>query len=141
MNTDRHFEPTLCSTWDMGWFMKWYTDFNNNPVSLPTNEMILDVSLVGGFIDNIPDRRRMHTPFWHEDNDHMPSDEQGMLIDDWILKERDNNNWYKNDTEFNIPTIMDYHLGKRKYLLRPGLLQALKRNTVMPVMVTGEDWR
>ncbi len=127
MNTDRHLDPKLCySAHDSGWFPKWSTVFEDNPELLPLNEMILDVSLVGAFLENIPERRRMHTPFWNEPITSMPADEDGLSIDEWMSRERDNPNWNRLITPFNIPSIMEWHLGKSRYVLRPELLQALK---------------
>jgi hypothetical protein len=99
---------------------------------MPTNEMILDVSLNGGFLDNVVDRRRMHLPFWHE-GDVMPMDEGEVLsIDSWYDRHKDNQEWDLHSTKFNIPEIMKYHLGRRRYTLRDQLLEMLKM---------GEGWR
>ncbi len=134
MNSDRAFDAKMVSTWDMGQFRKWEDDYIAQPETLPLHEMILDVSLTGGFLENIPERRRMHMPFWGEDiNDiHMPADEKSMRLTDWMKKQRENEQWDKTLTEFNIPSIMRYHLGKKEYVLRPELLETLK---------AGEGWR
>jgi glycosyltransferase involved in cell wall biosynthesis len=126
MNTDRHFEPEMVSNWGKEHFMQWGDRYKHNPIALPTNEMILDVSLNGGFIDNVIDRRRMHLPFWHE-GDVMPIDNGEVLsLDAWYALHSNNLEWYLKSTKFNIPEIMKYHLGKRKYELRPQLLEVLK---------------
>lgn len=139
MNTDRYFEPKLCySAHDSGWFPKWSTVFEHNPELLPLKEMILDVSLVGAFLENIPERRRMHTPFWNEPITSMPADEDGLSIDEWMTRERGNLNWDKLTTPFNIPSIMEWHLGKKRYTLRPELLEALKDNVEFGEV---ERWR
>lgn len=114
--------------WDMGHFPQWESNYRNIAAELPVNEMILDVSGTGAFIDNIPDKRRMHLPFWNE-GDVMPADEGGLSIDDWYKYQQDNDEWLKTETAFNIPEIMKYHLGKRKYELRPQLLEMLKQET------------
>lgn len=132
MNTDRHFEPEMVSNWDKGHFLQWGDRYKYTPVNLPTNEMILDVSLNGGFVDNVLDRRRMHLPFWHE-GDVMPEDNGEVLsLDSWYKLHKDRSEWYLHSTKFNIPEIMKWHLGKTKYELRPQLLEALKQ---------GEGWR
>jgi hypothetical protein len=132
MNSKRAFDAKMVSTYGMEYFTQWGDKFKNNPVALPTNEMILDVSLNGGFVDNVPDRRRMHLPFWHE-GEVMPEDEGEVLsIDDWYNKHRDNQEWDLHSTKFNIPEIMHYHLGRRKYTLRDRLLEMLK---------LGDRWR
>jgi glycosyltransferase involved in cell wall biosynthesis len=131
MNTKRTFDTTMVSRYGLGEFTQWGDKYKYNPVALPTGEMILDVSLTGAFLDNIPDRRRMHLPFWNE-GDVMPADEGGMGISEWHTGQQDNAAWDLHATKFNIPEIMKYHLGKRKYVLRPQLLEALKQ---------GEEWR
>lgn len=170
MNSDRYLDAKMCSTYNGGWFSKWGEKFKDEPRSLslnemnldvtdtlslvdnlegssalpqnmlPTKEMILDVSLVGAFLENIPERRRMHTPFWHEPATNMPSDENNMLITEWIEKERKNPNWFKKTSPFKVPRIMEWHLGKMKYELRPELLQALKDDTNFILDGVGE-WR
>lgn len=128
MNTARVFDTEMVSNWGLGQFTQWGDQYKDKAVELPTNEMILDVSLTGAFLDNIPDRRRMHLPFWHE-GDVMPADEGGMGIDDWYKYQKDNKEWGLSETKFNVPEIMKFHLGKRKYELRPQLLEVLKQET------------
>lgn len=130
MNTQQVYGTPMCSNWGIEHFMQWGDRFKNTPERLPTNEMILDVSLTGGFLDNIPDRRRMHLPFWGE-GDVMPGDEGGVSVDEWYIAQQSNPLWNYTKPNFNIPKIMKYHLGKRKYELRPQLLEALK----------GDHWR
>jgi hypothetical protein len=131
MNTASVFDAEMVSDWGLGQFLNWSDEYKNKAVKLPLHEMILDVSLTGGFLENIPDRRRMHLPFWGE-GDVMPADEEGLSVDDWIRSQRNNPLWSLTQTPFNIPEIMKYHLGKKKYTLRPELLDALK---------VGEGWR
>jgi glycosyltransferase involved in cell wall biosynthesis len=126
MNSNRHFEPEMTGNWGKEHFMQWGDKYKHNPVALPTNEMILDVSLNGGFIDNVPDRRRLHLPFWHE-GEVMPMDNGEVLsINAWINLHKNKPEWYMHSTKFNIPKIMEYHLGRSRYTLRPHLLEALK---------------
>ncbi len=140
MNSDRQFDASVCSSFGGGWFPRWSDEYTEKPTELPTNEMILDVSLVGAFLENIRERRRMHTPFWHELITSMPSDENGLSIDEWMKKERGNPNWLKKTSPFQIPKIMEWHLGKAVYELRPALLQALKDDTNFILDGVGE-WR
>ncbi len=121
MNTDRFMEPDICSTYDGGWFIRWGDEFKDMPTRLPTNEMIMDVSLVGAFLENIPDRRKMHAPFWHEQPDI-----EGKPLDEWMRIERLNKNWFRRTTPFNIPKIMKVHLGNMRYVLDDNLLEQLK---------------
>jgi glycosyltransferase involved in cell wall biosynthesis len=125
MNTNRTFEAKMVSNWGMEHFTQWGDKYKFNPIALPTNEMILDVSLTGGFLDNIPDRRRMHLPYWNEP-DVMPADEGGMGVDDWYNSQKDSQEWDLHSTKFNIPEIMHFHLGRRKYELRTQLMEMLK---------------
>jgi hypothetical protein len=131
MNTAKFFDAEMVSNWGLGQFTQWGDKYKHNPVALPLHEMILDVSLTGGFLENVPDRRRMHLPFWGE-GDVMPADEDGLSVDNWIGQQRTNIYWDLSQTPFNIPEIMKYHLGKKRYTLRPELLDALK---------IGDGWR
>lgn len=140
MNSDRQFDAKICSSYGGEYFPRWGSEYTEKPTELPTKEMILDVSLVGAFLENIPERRRMHTPFWNEPITSMPSDEKGLSINEWMERERKNDNWLKKITPFKIPRIMEWHLGKTKYELRPELLQALKEDTNFVFDGVGE-WR
>jgi hypothetical protein len=63
----------------------------------------------------------------------MPVDEGEVLsIDNWYCKHQDNQEWDLHSTSFNIPEIMRFHLGRRKYVLREQLFNALK---------AGNNWR
>ncbi len=128
MNTERTFDTHMVSSWGLGQFTQWGNEYEHKANELPTNEMILDVSLTGAFLDNIPDRRRMHLPYWNEP-DVMPADEDGLSVDTWYEQQKNNHEWLKTETDFNIPEIMKYHLGRRRYKLRPELLEALKQET------------
>lgn len=118
MNTDRTWSAKLCSVYDGGWFTKW----GQMPeLEIPVKDMILDVSLVGGFRDNIPDRRRLHAPMWHE----QPTIE-GTPIPEWIERENGNPDWTKTESPFDIPKIMTRHVGRTVYKLDADILEALK---------------
>lgn len=135
MNTAKTFSTKMVSKFDFGCFMQWSDKFKHDPVKLPTDEMILDVSLTGGFLENISDRRMMHLPFWNEDmiNPKMPADEEQMEVPRWIEFQRSNEDWQKKTTPFNIPQMMKWHVGKQRYELRPDLLEVLKMG--------GSEWR
>ena len=126
MNTERTYATTMVSTYGFGQMAKWENEYIKYPYTLPLKEMILDVSLTGAFLDNIPDRRRMHLPFWHE-GDVMPGDEGGKAIDAWMAEQRRNEDWNNVFSPFDIPHIMKYHVGKQKYELRSWLFEELKR--------------
>lgn len=123
MNTEGYFGVPLLGDYDGGWFTRWGAEFEKVPETLPTHQMMLDVSMVGAFRDNIPDRRRMHASFWHE----QPNIE-GQPAYVWLSEQRQNPNWTKKATPFNIPHIMRWHLGRTKYSLRYSLYEALKND-------------
>lgn len=121
MNSDKVFGTDVCSDWDMSNFIKWGEDYKDRAIELPTHQMILDVSLTGGFLDNIIGRRKLHAPFWHE-----PPDIEGKPAQEWYNVQSKNEQWARTESPFNIPEIMRYHVGKRTYRLRPQLLEYLK---------------
>jgi len=121
MNTARHFEPQVCSTYNAGWFIRWGDEFKSDYTILPTHEMILDVSAIGGFLDNIRKKRELHAPMWHE-NPNV----EGSALEPWYRREVNNVNWVAPSIPFNIPRIMHYHVGRKTYTVRPGLIEALK---------------
>ncbi len=125
MNTERAFDARMVSVFDLSEFMQWSDKYKFRPIELPLDNMILDVSLTGGFLDNIPTRRRMHLPFWNE-GDVMPADEQGLGVDEWYAQQQTDDRWSRTETAFDIPAIMKFHLGKKKYVLRENLLNTLK---------------
>lgn len=131
MNTERTFSAKMVSDFGMETFMQWSDRYKHKPTELPLDNMILDVSLTGAFIDNIPDRRRMHLPFWGE-ADVMPVDEGALSVDDWYNEHKTNPLWDRKETKFDIPEIMKFHLGQREYILRDRLLWSLK---------VGDGWR
>ncbi len=132
MNTEGAQGVRMCSNWDSEHFLQWGDRYKHHPENLPTQEMILDISLTGGFLENIPDRRKMNAPFWNEDpiNPVMPADEEGVALDRWIARSRNDPNWQKKTSPFNIPQIMRYHVGKQTYQLRPELLEQLKDGSI-----------
>lgn len=122
MTTDKTWDAKICSNYGGEMFPKW-GELGNEGIRPYTNEMITDISLLGGFLENIPDRRRMHAPFWHEQ-----PDVEGLPANQWLERERQNEVWYKAESPFNLPAILRYHVGKVRYELRPELLEALKRD-------------
>jgi hypothetical protein len=122
MTSDRTFDARPCSTYGGEWFQQW-GGLGQEGIKPYVNEMIMDVSMVGGFRDNIPDRRRMHSPFWHEEP-HI----EGTPISEWVPREQANPDWTKTDSPYNLPPIMRWHVGQVRYALRPELLEAIKRD-------------
>jgi hypothetical protein len=121
MNTERRWGVDVCSTYDMGQFMRWEDEYRHDPKTLPLDQMILDVSQVGGFLDNIVDKRKLHSPFWHE-NDII----EGKNAGKWYTEQRGNYDWTYVTSPFNIPHIMKRHLGRKRYVLDDDILIALK---------------
>lgn len=121
MNTNRSFEPPIVGNYNMGWFIRWGAEFEDDYTQLPTHEMVLDISAAGGFLRNIVRKRKLHAPMWHE----QPNMD-GVPIMEWYAKERVNPNWTMTRTPFDIPQIMRWHLGRKTYILRPELKEALK---------------
>jgi glycosyltransferase involved in cell wall biosynthesis len=129
MNTDRTWDAKICSSWDMGWFIKWGDEFKHNYPTLPTNQMVLDVSAIGGFLENIVRKRTLHAPMWHE----KPNID-GEPVGRWYARERNNPNWNKTETPFNIPHIMRWHVSRPTYDLRAALLDALKADNTKEII-------
>lgn len=129
MNTNRTWDAKICSNWDMGWFIRWGDDFKNDYTKLPTHEMVLDVSSVGGFLENIVRKRTLHAPMWHE----KPNVE-GEPVNRWYLKQKSNSAWDKGESPFNIPHIMKWHLSRPTYDLRAALLDALKNDDTKEII-------
>lgn len=136
MNSDRYMSAKLCyEQYNGGWFTRWGSefDFNGNakagdmkedtPYKIPVYEMITDVSLVGGFRDNIPFRRSSHAPLWHE----QPTIEN-IPANAWHVQAINNPDWIKKESPFDLPHILKGLVGETTYYLRPELLEALRRN-------------
>lgn len=120
MNTDRYMEPPMLSNYDKGWFIRWGEEFKADYTKLPTHEMVMDVSASGGFFDNIKMKRTLHAPMWHE-----PVLVDGEPYARWYGREVGNPDWSATSTPYDIPEIMRWHVGRRKYELREELLDAL----------------
>jgi hypothetical protein len=128
MTSDTTWDAKICSQYGGEYFPKW-GEMGQDGIKPYTNEMILDVSLVGGFRDNIIERRALHAPFWHEEP-HI----ENKPASQWAQEAIANPDWTKTDTPYDIPLIMRYHVGKVKYELRPELLEALKQNDTRAII-------
>jgi len=122
MNTDRSMEPPLCSDYDGGYFMRWGQmdkdgEFQGRGYE---RQMVLDVSLVGGFRDNIVERRALHAPFWHEEP-HV----EGIPASQWRARAMANPDWVAETSPYDLPFVMHWHLGRTRYELRDTLFEAL----------------
>ena len=119
MNTTRSWDAKICSSYGGEYFPRW-GDMGQDGIKPYVNEMITDISLVGGFRDNIPDRRRMHAPFWHEE----PTIE-GKQESQWYAEALGNDDWTRPESPYNLPDILKWHVGRVKYELRRELLEQL----------------
>jgi len=119
MNTDRYGQPSVVSCYDKDLEFLWERNFENDPTKLPTHEMIMDVSK-GGFFDNIGTKSALLAPMWRE----SPMVD-GEPYDIWYDREVNNPEWSAEATPFDIPKIMKWHVGKRRYEVREELLEAL----------------
>jgi len=130
MNTDRVWDAKICSNFGGEMFPRW-GELGPEGIKPFVNEMSTDVSLIGGFRDNIPDRRRMHAPFWHEEptipyynkeNGQQPHMQESA----WYARALGDEDWTKPVSPYNLPKLLKYHVGRVKYELRPDLLGALR---------------
>jgi hypothetical protein len=94
------------------------------------NDMIMDVSNVGGFRDNIIEKRELHAPFWHEEPNIDLYEPDGKVRRvsqaEWIEWAKDNPIWLRGNSPYNLPGIMREHVGKTRYQVRPWLVEKLK---------------
>lgn len=122
MNTEDTSGCELISNYNGGWFARWGSEFSKKPHELPTHEMILDISSLGGFLENIKEKRKHHAPYWREREDQINLDGAFHDIEQWYNGEKRNPDWTKKETHFNIPDVMKPHLGELHYQVRQDLL-------------------
>lgn len=132
MNTDRVWDAKICSNFGGEMFPKW-GGLGQEGIKPYINEMSTDVSLIGGFRDNIPDRRRMHAPFWHEEPTipyYLKEDgkQPHMQESAWYARALGDEDWTKTESPYNLPKLLRWHVGRVKYELRPDLLEALRQD-------------
>lgn len=132
MNTDRVWDAKICSNFGGEMFPQW-GGLGQEGIKPYINEMSTDVSLIGGFRDNIPDRRRMHAPFWHEEPTipyYLKEDgkQPHMQESAWYARALSDEDWTKTESPYNLPKLLKWHVGKVRYELRPELLEAIKRD-------------
>jgi glycosyltransferase involved in cell wall biosynthesis len=146
MNTDRTWDAKICSNYGGEMFPKW-GELGQEGIKPYTREMITDISLLGGFRDNIIERRALHAPFWHEEPT-IPYyyRETGQQIhrpaSAWYQEASNDPDWTKTESPFDLPAIMRYHIGRTRYELRPELLEALKQDRTQEFLeeLTGQ-WK
>jgi len=123
MSSDRTWDAEICSEYDGSYFQKWHV-FHQEGIKPYVHDMIMDVSLVGAFRDNIAERRKLHAPFWHESDDI-----ENKPPDQWLEQARANPAWTLPTSPYDMPAIMNWHVGRLRYELRPELLRALMDDT------------
>jgi len=123
MSTSRTWDAEICSDYDGGWFQKWGA-LGAEGIKPHVDQMITDIGLLGGFRDNIVDRKTMHRPFWHEAEVIIDN----MQADQWYERAKNNPHWTKRKSPYNLPHILRWHVGQVRYALRPELLEAIKRD-------------
>ncbi len=145
MNSDRYLDAKFCyEKYNAGWFTRWGAEFNldgshkqakkeDTPDKMPTYDMITDVSLVGGFLENIGVRKGLHSPFWNEGSGEpeirdIDNDNVFMTTSKWMEKQRQNPDWIKQTSPFDLPHILKPMVGVTKYYMRDELLLAIKAN-------------
>ena len=144
MNSDRFMDAKLCyDNYNGGWFTRWGSEFgfdgvaradtrqSDTPEHMPIYEMITDVSLVGGFLENIGIRKGLHSPFWNEGSGEpeirdINNDNVLVPVSRWMNKQRNNPDWTKTISSFDLPHILKGLVGETKYFLRTELLEAIK---------------
>lgn len=127
MNTRNYNDPPICSNFDGGWFIKWGEVFKDYPTLLPTHEMILDISSIGGFIENIKLKREKHAPFWNENPDEINLGGYFVNLGQWYMEQQGNMNWYQRKSPFQIPGIVEGLVGCTKYPIREDVLAEIAR--------------
>lgn len=127
MNTSNYNDPPICSNFDGGWFIKWGDVFKDYPTLLPTHEMILDVSSIGGFIENIKLKREKHAPFWNENPNEINLGGYFVNLAQWYQEQQQNMNWFQRKTPFQIPEIMKGLVGETRYPMREEILLRIAR--------------
>lgn len=133
MNTERVWGVNVCSSRNAGWFTKWGELYDKEgPDSLKPwiKEMILDISLLGAFRDIIPQRRRLHAPFWHEEPVipyRLPGEKQDRQYkeSDWVRIANADDRWRRTESPYDIPAILKWHISRPTYDLRADLFEDL----------------
>lgn len=131
MSTDRTWNVPFLGH-DGGMFLKW-GEMGPEAIKPYVNWMLLDVSLLGGFRDLIPERRALHAPFWHEvpNIPYKTAGQKGetwMDPDTWKRTALADTDWILPTSPYNLPRIMHWHVGRVRYDLHPELFESLCRD-------------
>jgi len=151
MNSNRYNDAELCSNFNAGWFTRWGAEYSKGRIirvdengnehiygaefkeltegkhatEMPTHEMILDISSLGGFLENIRDKSKMHSPMWRTDDTMINVEGRFYPADSWYKDQLKNPDWTKPDSPFNIPEIIKPLVGQTKYPVRQELLNKI----------------
>jgi hypothetical protein len=148
MNTNRTNEAEICSDYDGGWFVRWGEEFQDHSVtknyktlneklqsrkgwgtishSLPTHQMVLDISSTGGFLENVGDKMRKHAPLWRNNELDINIGGESLNFENWFYKQKKNSDWNMTESPFNIPAIMRPLVGQTRYPVREDILQKIR---------------
>ena len=124
MSTGRTHDAKILSDYPS---QDWQASYKANPERLPMSQMILDVSMTGGFLDQIPERRRKHAPIWGENPEVIYLHGHAVNLQSWYEQEQKNPEWTAQVSGFDLPAIMRYHVGKKRYVLRQEILDYIAR--------------
>lgn len=125
MNTNRPADPPILGLYPS---QDWQSGYADNPARLPTHQMILDVSMTGGFLENILMRRQLHAPLWNESPDVLYGTIPGgggVNIHDWMRAQRQNPAWTEPHSPFDIPQIMRGLVGQTSYFMRAEIFERI----------------
>jgi glycosyltransferase involved in cell wall biosynthesis len=151
MNTGKTFDAEIVGNYGGEYFTRWGAEFmrdetetvneqgelyiygsiqrpiqkGKHPYEMPTNEMILDISSIGGFLENIISKRKKHAPMWRESNEGINIGGRGYNLQGWYNQQKKNPDWTRTDTKFNIPEIMKPLLGQTRYPVRQDILDKI----------------
>lgn len=106
----------------------WQSLYKDRPAELPMSQMILDISMTGGFLDQIPERRRKHAPIWGENPEVLYLHGHAVNLAEWYDKEKKNPEWTAPTSPFDLPAVMRFHVGKLRYKMRGELLAKIARS-------------
>lgn len=135
MTSDRTFDARICSDYGGEMFPKWGA-LGQEGIKPYVNQMLLDVSQVGAFRDNIIEKRALHAPFWHED-----ASIEGRPADQWAREALENPNWTKAQSPYDLPVIMRFHIGRTRYEARSELIEAIKRDQTQEFLGLVDGWK
>jgi len=151
MNPIGYNDAEMCSNYNAGWFTRWGAEYSRGRKErvdehgntfiygtrfkekktgkeaheLPTHEMILDISSMGGFLNNIRDKSKFHAPMWRTDPRKINVDGIFYDADEWYSRQLSNPDWTKPESPFDIPEIIRPLVGKKTYPVREDIINQI----------------